>query len=553
MSDKKNCPLFKLPSDVFAFLANFFLPIEEHNSRHFHFSWEWRHFMNTNKERFGAWKRSSQILTLWDFYAMRFKRSGNFRTRVLDKIQSCSFQLELVFNGTEPFTDGGMPMSLEELPALKTIRIGSNVVVTTWPTNVEQLYLYYSLFSQISVSSRTRDMTILSGNSTVPVLDGASFANLDSLLIYSCSIPNYHLLSHLKRLKVEACPGITDVSCFRNIPDLTITECSEITDVSSLGNVRLLDLTACNGIRDVSSLGKVYSLTLFGCSRIEDVSALGNVHTLDLSDCVLVKDVSSLNNVHSLKFENFQGSDVSGLVNVVNLDISSSPNVYDIPTLHRLVNLDISDCTQITDLTNLHHLKELTCAEFSLLVLHNQTTLQALKRFNIIRSNVAQLFSPITLPNLLHLELRNCRFIREFSAADFPNLRTLIVSCCDNLSSFSVLPPSLAILNLDYCRGLQSLTVQKDFADKTIQELTMRGCHELTSLHIKCKIFRMELISCSKLCEFIIERQIAHLKLVDCYQLKGFQGESNIVHLTKVSRGVSREENEEDDFDETAV
>jgi Leucine-rich repeat (LRR) protein len=508
--------------------------------------------MNTNKERFGAWKRYSQILTLWGSYALRFKRSGNFRTRVLEKIQSSASQLELIFNGAASYTDGGTPISLGKLPAVKKIQIGTNFLVTTWPTDVEQLYLDFCLFPQISVTSRTRDLTIFSDYSTVLVLDAASFVGLKDLTVYCCSIPNYHLLSHLKRLKIEACPGITDVSCFRNISDLTITECSEITDVSSLGNVRLLDLSGCYGIKDVSSLGKVHSLTLFGCSHIEDVSALGNVHTLDLSDCVLVKDLSALNNVYSLKFQNFQGTDVSGLVNVVILDISSSPYVCDLNMLHRVVTLDISDCTQITELTNLDRLKELSCTEFSDLVLHNQPQFQALKGFCVMRSHVGQL-SSLSSPNLLHLELRNCRLIREFSAADFPNLRTLIFLSCDNLSSFSVLPPSLKRLYLDNCRGLPSLTVHKELVDPTIYELRIPFCYELASLHVKCKVFRTKLIDCPRLCEFIIERQIAHLKVVHCYELKGFRGEANIEHLTKVSRGVSREIDEEDAFDEIAV
>jgi hypothetical protein len=116
---EKNCPLFKLPDDIFAVLANYFLPIEEHSSKIFHFSWEWRHLLNTNKQRFETWKQSSQILTSGDFYAMRFKRSENFRSRVLEKIRSSRSQLELSFKS--PFVYS--PISLKGLPAVKKVKI----------------------------------------------------------------------------------------------------------------------------------------------------------------------------------------------------------------------------------------------------------------------------------------------------------------------------------------------------------------------------------------------------------------------------------------------
>jgi hypothetical protein len=172
------------------------------------------------------------------------------------------------------------------------------------------------------VNFHARSLTLQNCSNHINTVNAHVFADLDSLTIHSYVIPHYYLLSHLKRLQIVTCPSITDVSCFRNIPDLTLIECSEITDVSNLANVRVLDLSFCPGIRDVSSLGKVHSLTLTGCSSIEDVSALRNVHKLDLSYCSRIRDISSLSNVYSLKLQDFQGSDVSGLVNVVVLDIS---------------------------------------------------------------------------------------------------------------------------------------------------------------------------------------------------------------------------------------
>jgi hypothetical protein len=253
----ENCPLFKLPDDIFAALANYFLPTEEHSSKIFHFSWELRHLLNANKQQFETRKQSSQMLSLGDFYAMSFKRSENFRSLVLEKIQSSRSQLELIFKS--PFVYS--PILLKGLPAVKKVQIEGKYILPEWPSDIEEISLQFCKFSPVSVNANTRQLRLQNSSfaSTYSV-NGGSFASLDSLAIAFCIIPNYHVLSNLKRLKIERCSNITDVSCFRNILDLTLSGCSQITDVSSLGNVCILELSRCEGIRDVSSLGKVHSL-----------------------------------------------------------------------------------------------------------------------------------------------------------------------------------------------------------------------------------------------------------------------------------------------------
>jgi hypothetical protein len=111
------------------------------------------------------------------------------------------------------------------------------------------------------------------------------------------------------------------VSCFRNIPCLACQDCSAIIDVSALGNAIELDLSECK--------------------NIQDVSALGRVHTLKLSFCEKITDPSALEWVHSLEFEEFQGTTLSGLKNIVNLDITNSPRFSDLTMLRTVPKLNI--------------------------------------------------------------------------------------------------------------------------------------------------------------------------------------------------------------------
>jgi hypothetical protein len=136
--------------------------------------------------------------------------------------------------------------------------------------------------------------------------------------------------------------------------------------------------------------------------------------------------------------------------------------------------------------------------------------------------------------------------IVKFCGTDFPQLRILVLVGCLYLTSLSLLPSTLEILHLGNC-FLEAATFQKDCAEHTIYELKVTECSELISIHIKCKIFRMERTACEKLHKCIVENQIAHARVADCSYLLKFEGTKNIEHLTIALP----RESEEDDLYKT--
>jgi Leucine-rich repeat (LRR) protein len=70
--------------------------------------------------------------------------------------------------------------------------------------------------------------------------------------------------------------------------------------------------------------------------------------------------ISRLEWVYSLTFVGFKGVDLSGLKNIVILDISESRKVLDVTTLDSLQTLNITGCDGIRSLSGLSKLKELT-------------------------------------------------------------------------------------------------------------------------------------------------------------------------------------------------
>ena len=89
----------------------------------------------------------------------------------------------------------------------------------------------------------------------------------------------FQCLSHVRKLDVSFCPGVTDTRPFANVHTLVLNSCP-ITDVSSLGSVHSLSLTNCTLLHDVSALRNCHYLNLTNCTGITNVSSLSSVHTL---------------------------------------------------------------------------------------------------------------------------------------------------------------------------------------------------------------------------------------------------------------------------------
>jgi hypothetical protein len=133
----------------------------------------------------------------------------------------------------------------------------SNKIIANWP----QLY---SLASKLNI-------TLNDHTSEFPY-----FPNLLSLKLRGFpKLSTVTNLSHLKKLYLQDCWELVDVSCLRNLEDLTI-DSSYTTDVSALGNIRYLTLLSCYRLKDISKLANNYKLYIIGCSMITVLPSVFN-------------------------------------------------------------------------------------------------------------------------------------------------------------------------------------------------------------------------------------------------------------------------------------
>jgi hypothetical protein len=140
-------------------------------------------------------------------------------------------------------------------------------------------------------------------------------------LEYSSSV-NAAFLKNVSYVNLYGCYLIQDISCFesssciflnlsntgkvvtnrnvhflRKIKRLYLNYCEEITDVSNLSDVYELSLCYNKDITDISSLGRVYKLNLRGCTGITDLSLLTHVRILDICNISDIQNGLSIMNV----------------------------------------------------------------------------------------------------------------------------------------------------------------------------------------------------------------------------------------------------------------
>jgi hypothetical protein len=508
-------PLLSLPQDILCFVSNYLLPESEQNRRIFHFSCDWRNFLNSNKEYFGQWKKESQILVLTDSDAKSFRGLKGFREKVYECVENPRFQLDVVLEKRE----AGRPViDLQSLGRMRKCHLTYYHCVAPPTMDVDEMLLLQCRIEDYSFCSNIKSVEVFQ-SSNEPfdgIFDFSLFQNIEKgcFRLYG-SIPtptvNHHLLANLKSLVLRCCPAITDVSCFKNIPHLS--------------------LILCSGITDVSSLGKVHTLNLRGCENIREVSSLGRVHTLDLSHCTEVTDLSALEWVYSLTFLRFAGTDLSKLKNVIFLDIRGVVSVTDITMLHSLQVLKIGRCENIFSLKGLPRLKQLWMQESDLRrittgkeVFPRLVTLHLVGGYNPSCSQFL-----LTLNHLQDLELYSYNWNDSSCIPLLTGLCSLTLSYCGGFTTLPPLPSSLGYLKIIGC-GPESLTIaRKEEAAFPLYDLIIEDCDYLKKLQIDEKVFKCRIVGCPGLNTIVVNEQIGHLRMQDVETLEKIVNWSKVV------------------------
>jgi hypothetical protein len=485
----------RLPQDVLSLLPNYLLPPERQNKKIFEFSWDWRNFMNSNKEYFGEWKRESQFIRLSGVTSKKFL-SSSFRNRVLQSVNNCSLQVAVRFH-----FDRVSKADLSKLPVTQSFEIeGSSVnsFVLHPETSFQEVRLN---IHQVKSVARFQDVRVLSicvfYHATV---DLSCLVKVEELEMRGLNLTNYHLLQNLKKAYFGRCTfSDEDIRCFSNLTSLTLSSISTTMDISALNEVPILKLVYCRNLSGWSALGKSRELFIASSGSLSDASNLGNVEKLSLRD--FTGNISPLQNVIILDLSRSSNlTDVSCLADsaVRDLNLLWCSKVSDITMLRKVKKLNISNCARIVDLSGLLSLTELVHLPY---------------RYRIDIQSGFQ-----TLSQLINLQMGNFQnedcemmFAEALSKAPLKKLY---------LSEWTTSPTMIQLFyGLKYLQSLElvsfhgSLTIP---AIPTLGELKISKS-AISTLSIQSSnqnypIYYLEIMHCTEFTEIVVNRSISFMK-----------------------------------------
>jgi hypothetical protein len=502
-------------------------------------------FLNSNKSHFRDWKRQIQVLKLNRPTSGEYLASISFCNRVLQSVVNPSKQICLDFVQPEKYQRNSLgvkqkkpqQLDLSTICGVREISIQDCFVPAfSALTDVDEVrVLSCKQLCDLSFCSSPSIKSLYFNTHLTDAIDVGCLNNLESFHCEAQHITNYQSLTNLKKLQIDNCSNLFDVSCFQNIPSLAFYACPGISDVNCLGNASKLTLKSCAGVVDVSGLGGVHCLDLSGCENIRDISALGSVYELNISDCSKVEEVCCLTHVVKLNLSHLRDiTDVNGLRSVKELNLTGCEKVMDMTMLNHLTVLNISFCMLIKDLSGLTELKELTMkGTESFTLCSGLETFGQLTKAVLGKIDQPEVILPLLnrrtmkrlelfywelpskgLEQVTSLKLYNCE-LKTFPAlsSSFSHIQSLEITSCTDFVALPTHLPSLGSLKIAFCGGLKVLLLQGRETDKyPIYEVEIYDCESLTEIRVmNRRIGSMEVYGCESMKKITNAKLIRHL------------------------------------------
>ncbi|MED6118993.1 hypothetical protein PIB30_007883 [Stylosanthes scabra] len=220
-----------------------------------------------------------------------------------------------------------------------------------------------------------------------------------------------------------------------------------------------------------------------------------------------------------------------------------------------LQELNIWCCSNLTFSGQMRHsIKEICISDcgslklFPLVALPKLEKLQIYACRNLECIEVPQDHDDHVLPSLRELSILFCPLLVSISTLVLaaPHLEELTITCCSRIDSFleGGLPPSLRVLDINYCPKLTRSIILGGLHDEGLTRLSLSGCYKvksfpregclptsLESLRIR-KFRHLETLDCKALLHLTSLRK---LNIWQCWNLRNMTEESLPASITKLT------------------
>ncbi|CAN1264439.1 Disease resistance protein L6 [Linum perenne] len=442
-------------------------------------------------------------------------------------------------------------MGLERLEALRSLSMTYCPSITKFP--------------DLSALANLKTLDIRGCTGLTEVLVIPRLESLTKLHMSGCSsveefmgIKNLGLLEDLKMSNCTLITKLPDLSALTNLETLDISRCTGLTEVMGFGRLESLTelnmsgCSGCTGLTEVMEFGRLESLTelnMSGCSSVEelpDLSGLRNVVMLDISVCNQLKELTGIRNLELLDHLNMRNCtsikklpDLSGFANLKTLDISGCVQLAEVSGIERLGSLkrlNMSDCSSVEELPDLSCLLNIVSLDIS--------KCNQLKEVMGIKS----------LELLEDLVMTNCTSIKKLpDLSGCKKLWCLNISGCVQLAEVSGIErlESLKYLNMSGCSSVEELPDLSGLGK--IESLDISECNQLKevtgieSLELLEYLVMTNCTSIEKLPDLSCCKKLWFLDIKGCVQLDEDSGIDKLEGIIVVHSTHSPSISESDD------
>ncbi|CAN1264357.1 Disease resistance protein L6 [Linum perenne] len=354
----------------------------------------------------------------------------------------------------------------------------------------------------------------------VPEIQGlGDLIMLETLWIDSAqnliNLDGLECLSHLNELWLKDCCVLeklpVSLANLTKLQRLTIEKCTQLAEVMSVERLEALKLEElclddCDKLQYLGGLWKLSKLRLewlehlymSGCSSVEelpDLSGLRNIVSLDISELKEVTWIGSLELLKELTMTNCTSikklPNLSGCKNIFSLYISGCVQLADVMGVGRLESLKslvMSGCSSVEDLPDFSGLRNMASLDIKECnQLEEITGIESLEllKYLVMRNctSIKKLPDLSGCKKLRRLDIRGCVQLAEVGGIErLESLKWLNMSGCSSVEELPDLSGLWNVNSLDISECNQLKEVTGIGSLELLEELVMRNCTSIKKL-----------------------------------------------------------------------
>lgn len=466
---------------------------------------DYRYFLNTSTEFFGAVRRQSIYFSLNPVSSTWYVTQQGFQELLLSKVENGWKQIGLNFRRNLPAIPPCLPVHkiVCKTGAITVEQIaGLNIEVVALQ-NVREIPMIPHLRElKISKSTTLSDVSNLSHLSKLTIIDGYDVRDIKSL-------------ENIPELWLEGCPLVRDYSMLNASKQkmLYLKNCPNLVNVNNFAGIRILELSHCDNLVDVSPLYGIYDLSISHCRKVTDISGLGGHHRLCLRflNSDVLTGTESLRNIPHVELTYLPIDDIDELEFAKSVKLFSCYEIVDVSPLKSAKSVVLDEASKIKDLTPLKDVPELEIIAQTLLIRANLNKLRN-HSLKLIDCQFKDVKTSNGFRHFQHLRIFNNKtivhLIDEGKIDGFLSLQSLELEFCEQLTHVDGLGniPTIKIIT---CKNLTDISGLG--ANRYVE---LRSCNGLVDVTPLASVPIVTIVECDKVQDYQCLANVQRLKVI---------------------------------------